>query len=200
MERTRENWTYGIVNIPLLYGHNNRKGVNPKTIIRKVAHNAKCYRHPYPALDKSKGYRWFESDIKDTYFHERILDFFNTLGVDVYWHGTMKGYHYITMRLLQTAYYEQLVNDMKERFSNKTFFYSLRIILNKWINEQSPLVWFSGDVVNNGSGHIHQLRYIQQAINQPYIFNYNRTIPKTVEMLTGMFYISRYEFKGALKV
>lgn len=200
MMRTKENWTYGIINIPLLFGHNNRLGVNPKTILRKVAHNAKCYRHPYPALDKSQRYLWFELDVNDIAEHNKVLDFFATSGIDVYWHKTMKGYHYITLALLLRERYDHYVSVLKEDFNNGTFYYSLRIVPNKWQNEISPIVWYCGDIVDNGSGHLKQLRYIQQSVNQPYIFNYNRTKPKTVEMLENMLYISRYEFKGVLKV
>lgn len=198
MIRTRENWTYGIINIPLLYGHNNRHGVNPRTIIKKVAHNAKCYRTPFPALDKSQRYLWFESDTDTPYEHYKILDYFERYDIDVYWHRTMKGYHYITLHLMPLQKYEDTINALKEEFNNGTFYYSLRIIPNKWENEES--VWYVGTIENNGSGHIKQLQYIQQAINQPYVFNYNRTIPNTVQMLNNMFCISRYEFKGALQV
>lgn len=198
LQRTRENWTYGIINIPLLYGHNNRKGVNPKTIIRKFAHNAKCYRKPFPALDKSKRYLWFELDIININSHYEVLEFFNWLKLDVFWHRTAKGFHYITLGLFTLDDYNKLVDIMKDDFNNGTFYYSLRIVPNKWENENS--VWYTGDVEDNGSGHFLQLRRIQKAINQPYIFNYNRTIPKTVEMLENIFCISRYEFKGALKV
>lgn len=198
LQRTRENWTYGIVNIPLLYGHNNRNAVNPNTIIRKVAHNAKCYRRPMPALDKSSRYLWFELDITDSNAHNDVLKFFTACSIDVYWHRTAKGYHYITLYLMPTKQYEVWVNQLKDLFQNGTFFYSLRIVPNKWIDEIG--VWYNGDIVNNGSGHIKQLQYIQNAINQRYIFNYNRTIPNTVMMLQNMFFISRYEFSGALKV
>jgi hypothetical protein len=198
LQRTKENWTYGIINIPLLYGHNNKHGVNPKTIIKKVAHNAKCYNKPYPALDKSKRYLWFELDTLDGQAQDSILRYFEFMHTDVYYHRTMKGYHYITMQLYPLEQYEDIVNSLKEKFDNGTFYYSLRIIPNKWINEMG--VWYNGYIINNGSGHIKQLQYIQHAINQPYIFNYNRTIPKTVEMLQNIFCISRYEFKGALQV
>lgn len=198
MIRTRENWTYGIINIPLLYGHNNRNGINPRTIIKKVAHNAKCYRNPYPALDKSQRYLWFESDTDTPYEHYKILDYFKTSGIDVYYHGTMKGTHYITLQLLPLNQYEDIIEHLKEYFDNGTFYYSLRIIPNKWQDE--IVVWYKGGIEDNGSGHIKQLRYIQQAMNQPYVFNYNRTVPNTVQMLSNMFCISRYEFKGALKV
>lgn len=200
VQRTKENWTYGIVNIPLLYGHNNRHGVNPKTIIRKVAHNARCYNRPMPALDKSKRYLWFELDTNDFNEHLRMLDFFTDMAIDVFWHRTMKGYHYITMHLMPLFEYDTMVNRLKDTFNNGTFYYSLRIVPNKWQGEISPMVWYAGDIYDNGSGHIKQLRYIQHAINQPYIFNYNRTTPKTVELLTNMFYVSRYQFKGALQV
>lgn len=196
-ERTKENWTYAIINIPLLYGHNNKHGVNPKTILKKVAHNAKCYRKPFPALDKSKRYLWFELDTHLQSHHKELLDFFEELNIDVYYHRTMNGYHYITMQLFPREQYDKLVTDMKERFNNGTFYYSLRIVPNKWINENS--VWYNGNIINNGSGHIRQLQYIQNAINQLYIFNYNRTIPNTVQLLENIFCISRYEFKRALQ-
>lgn len=197
IERSKENWTYAIINIPLLYGHNNKHGVNPKTILKKVAHNAKCYRKPFPALDKSKRYLWFELDTHLQSHHKELLDFFEELNIDVYYHRTMNGYHYITMQLFPREQYDKLVTDMKERFNNGTFYYSLRIVPNKWINENS--VWYNGNIINNGSGHIRQLQYIQNAINQLYIFNYNRTIPNTVQLLENIFCISRYEFKRALQ-
>lgn len=198
LQRTKENWTYGIINIPLLYGHNNKNGVNPKTIIRKVAHNARCYNKPFPALDKSKRYLWYESDTTDLHLHNQVLGFYRLLGIDVYWHRTTKGFHYITLKLFPTIEYEQIINDVKKRFNNGTFYYSLRIIPNKWQNESG--IWYTGDIEDNGSNHFLQLRKIQKAINQPYIFNYNRTIPRTVELLENVFCISRYEFKGALQV
>lgn len=197
-QRTKENWTYGIINIPLLYGHNNRHGINPRSILKKVAHNAKCYNKPFPVLNKRYRYLWFELDTIDGQAHDKVLRFFERKQIDVYYHRTMKGYHYITLKQYPSEHYDHIVNVMKERFDNGTFYYSLRIIPNKWINEVS--VWYNGDMVNNGSGHIKQLQYIQNAINQPYVFNYNRTIPKTVELLDNVFCISRYEFKGALKV
>lgn len=198
LQRTKENWTYGIINIPLLYGHNNRLGVNPRTIIRKVAHNARCYHKPFPALDKRYRYLWFELDVNDIEQHKEVLAMFAENNLDVYWHRTMKGFHYITLKLYHKDVYDMLIDGLKKEFNNMTFSYSLRIIPNKWQNEVG--VWYIGDIINNGSGHIKQLQYIQNAINKPYVFNYNRTIPKTVELLDNMFCISRYEFKGALKV
>lgn len=198
LQRTKENWTYGIINIPLLYGSNNRLGVNPRTILRKVAHNAKCYHKPFPCLDKRYRYLWFELDVNDTNQHQEVLNVYHHLGIDVYWHKTMKGYHYITMTLFDKADYDYHIMELKTLFDNLTFSYSLRIIPNKWINESG--VWYNGAIINNGSGHIKQLQYIENAINKPYVFNYNRTIPKTVELLDNMFCISRYEFKKGLKV
>lgn len=197
MIRTKENWTWGIVNIPLLFGHNNRNGVNPKTIIRKVAHNARCYDKPYYALDKSKRYLWFENDSLDQMFHYRVLAFYSTSGIDVYWHRTAKGFHYITMYLMPRDEYEALIKQMKERFTNGTFYYSLRIVPNKWQNE--GMLWTIGMIQNNGSGHVKQLQYIKRAIEQPYVFDYGRTKNKCVEMLDNMFCLSRYQFKKHLR-
>ena len=101
IQRTNENWTYGIVNIPLLYGHDNRLGVTPRTIIRKFAHNARCYNPPYYALDKSQRYVWFESDTVGQLHHEIALAVYSDAGKDVYWHRTMKGYHYISLWLME---------------------------------------------------------------------------------------------------
>lgn len=198
LQRTKENWTYGIINIPLLYGHNNRLGVNPRSILRKVAHNAKCYRKPFSCINKKYRYLWYENDTTDINQHLKVLQFFRDLRIDVYYHRTMKGYHYITLHLLPEQEYDTLITEMKDKFDNGTFYYSLRIIPNKWINEIG--IWYLGTIKDNGSGHIKQLQYIANAIRQPYVFNYNRTIPKTVELLDNMFCISRYEFKGALKV
>jgi len=197
IQRTNENWTWGIVNIPLLYGHDNRLGVNPKTIIRKVAHNARCYSKPYYALDKSQRYLWYELDTTDITQHIRVLDLFASYGIDVYHHRTMKGFHYITMHLMYRLEYETFINRLKNEYNNGTFFYSLRIIPNKWMGEQ-PL-WFCGHIHLNGSNHEKELKYVQSAIEQPYVFNYNRTIPKTVQMLDNMFCISRYQFKMHLR-
>lgn len=199
LQRTRENWTYGIINIPLLFGHDNRCGVNPRSILRKVAHNAKCYRKPFPCLNKSKRYVWFELDTTDINQHESVLEYFQySLLSNVFWHRTMKGYHYITMKLLPEQEYRQEIDFLKSKFDNLTFSYSLRIVPNKWINEVG--VWYNGNIEQYTAESIKQLQYIQKAINQKYIFNYNRTIPKTVELLDNMFCISRYEFKGALRV
>lgn len=198
LQRTKENWTYGIINIPLLYGHNNRLGVNPRTIMRKFAHNARCYNKPFPALDKRYRYLWFELDTDDIGQHLQVLYFFKMNKIDVFWHRTAKGYHYITMKLYPVDQYQTIIDYLKEQYTNMTFSYSLRIIPNKWINESS--VWYNGEVIDNGSNDFIKLRRIQKAINQPYIFNYNRTIPNTVELLDNIFCISRYEFKGALKV
>lgn len=199
IERTKENWTYGIINIPLIYGHNNRCGVNPRSILRKWAHNAKCYRKPFPCVDKKYRYMWFELDTTDKHQHEDVLEFFRTnLQLDVYWHRSMKGYHYISLGLFEIVTYQYWMDTMKELFNNATFFYALRIVPNKWTEEKS--VWYNGRIENNDSGHIKQLQYIEKAINQPYVFNYNKTIPKTVEMLDNMFCISRYEFKKNLQV
>jgi len=197
MQRTKENWTYGIINIPLLFGDNNRHGVNPRSILRKVAHNAKCYTRPFQCVDKRYRYLWFELDSLDGQAQDSILRFFQYKKIDVYFHRTMKGYHYITMHMMPLLEYNALINEMKEQFNNGTFYYSLRIIPNKWINESS--VWYNGFIINNGSGHTRQLAYLQHAINQKYTFNYNRTIPNTVEMLDNMFCISRYEFKHGLR-
>jgi hypothetical protein len=196
MERTKENWTYGIINIPLLFGHNNRLGVNPRSILRKWAHNAKCYRKPFPCVDKSFRYLWFELDSLEN--HEQVLEYFKECGVDVFWHRTMKGYHYITLHLMPVAEYDATMMQLKQVFNNATFFYSLRIVPNKWVNEVG--VWYNGGIEDNGSGHVKQLSYIQKSLNQKYVFNYNKTTPKTVEMLDNMFCISRYEFKKNLQV
>lgn len=196
IERTKENWTYGIINIPLIYGHNNRLGVNPRSILRKWAHNAKCYRRPFPCVDKRYRYLWFELDSLDN--HAGVLEFYKSIGTDVFWHRTMKGYHYISLALYPVDRYDYIMQQLKEEFSNATFFYSLRIIPNKWIDEVS--VWYDGAIVDNGSNHVKQLSYIQKALNQKYVFNYNKTTPKTVEMLDNMFCISRYEFKKNLQV
>ena len=196
-QRTNENWTWGIINIPLLYGHNNRLGVTPKTIIRKVAHNARCYSKPYYALDKSKRYLWFENDVAGNTLHEEVLSFYRDMGIDVYWHCTMKGYHYITLHLMPRNQYEALVERMKEKFNNGTFFYSLRIIPNKWKFEDR--LWRRGDIETNGSGDWNKLIYIQSALEQPYTPSFGR-IPPTVQMLDNMFCISRYQFKNALQV
>ena len=198
LQRTKENWTYGIINIPLLYGHNNRLGVNPRTILRKFAHNAKCYGKPFPALDKRFRYMWFELDTQNIGQHKAVLYYFQQNKIDVYWHRTAKGYHYITLWQLSKEQYDIHMNYLKDYFDNLTFSYSLRIIPNKWQNEIG--VWYESDIILNGSGHSKQLAYIKHSINQLYVFNYNRTIPKTVAMLDNMFCISRYEFKGHLKV
>lgn len=198
MIRSKENWTWGIVNIPLIFGHNNRLGINPKTIIRKVAHNARCYNKPYYALDKSQRYLWFESDTLDQFFHFRLLSFYESLNIDVYWHRTMKGYHYITFYLMERYAYEALIDILKEQYKNGTFYYSLRIVPNKWIGEQD--IWKIGAIVNNNSGHVKQLRYIQTALNQPYVFDYGRTENNCVKMLDNVFCLSRYEFKKHLLV
>lgn len=200
IQRTKENWTYGIINIPLLYGHNNKHGVNPRTIIRKVAHNAKCYHKPFPALDKRYRYLWFELDVNDVSQHQAVLYEFAMNHIDVFWHKTMKGYHYITMHLLPKDEYDITMNYLKSHFDNLTFSYSLRIVPNKWKGEISPIVWYLGSIENNGSNHTKQLQYIQSAINKPYFFDYNRTIPNTVQLLDNMFCVSRYEFKKGLKV
>lgn len=201
LKRTRENWTYGIINIPLLYGHNNRLGVNPRSILRKVAHNAKCYHTPFPVLDKRYRYLWFELDTTEYSQHLAVLYFFKLNHIDVYWHRTSKGFHYITMYLLPKEKYDITITYLKNQYGNLTFSYSLRIIPNKWIGEMSPMIWYMGDIVNNSNNRktIEQLQYVRHAINQPYVFNYNRTIPNTVQLLDNMFCISRYEFKKALQ-
>lgn len=196
MERTVENWTYGIVNIPLLYGYDNKNGVTPKTFIRKVAHNARCYSRPYYALNKKERYLWFESDSLDIEYHTSLLRYFESAGIDVFWHRTMKGYHYITLHSLTRVVYELLIQTLKQKFNNGTFYYSLRIVPNKWVGEKD--VWKIGEVIDNGSGHFNKLRYVQEAMLKKYYFNYNKEIPETVQMLDNMFCISRYEFKKHL--
>jgi hypothetical protein len=196
--RTKENWTWGIINIPLLYGHNNRNGVNPKTIIRKVEHNAKCYSKPFPALDKRYRYLWFESDNKNQ--HESIIKFLSELQLGVYWHESMKGYHYITVRPIDKIVYDSYMEQMKAQFENPTFSYSLRIVPNKWRYEEER--WYNGHVIHNGDSkaNVALLTYVAMAMNQPYIFNYSRTIPMTVQLLSNVFCISRYQFKKHLLV
>lgn len=191
MQRTKENWTYGIVNIPLLFGDNNRLGVNPRTICRKVAHNAKCYKKPYYALDKSKRYLWFEQDTTNREFHLKVLAFYKGLGIDVFWHETMKGFHYVTLALISRAEHEFLVNRLKVEFNNGSFYYSLRIVPNKWVDENK--VWYHGYVVDNGSGHFNKLQYVKSAMNQPYQHVWNQ-LPKTAQMLDNMFPVSLYKF------
>lgn len=200
LERTKENWTYGIINIPLLFGHDNRNGVNPRSILRKVAHNAKCYGKPFPCLNKNYRYLFFELDTADSNQHLQVLEYMQEKGLGVYWHRTSKGFHYITVELFTVEEYDTEMDYLKSKFDNMTFSYSLRVIPNKWINEKG--VWYMGSIVNNGdnNANIQLLHYIANAFNKPYIFNYNRTKPQTVEMLENVFCISRYEFKKGLQV
>ena len=196
--RTKENWTYGIINIPLLYGHNNRHGINPKSIFKGKMHDrAKCYGVPYYVMDKSKRYLWFEIDTHEIRIHEQVLAFFSNSKIDVYYHYTANGIHYITMKVMPVDEYQALIKLMNDKW-NSTFAYSLRIVPNKWNNDIPN--WYTGAVLFNGSNHRKELQYIQKAINQPYIFNYNKTEPKTVTMLDNMFAISRYPFSKYLEV
>ena len=162
MQRTNENWTYGIINIPLLFGHNNRLGVTPRTIMRKFAHNAKCYKKPYYALNKKYRYLWFEQDNKAYSLHRKILLLYASKGIDVFWHETMKGYHYITLHLMERLEYDKLIENIKAYFQNGSFYYSLRIVPNKWVNESR--YWYHGYVIDNGSGHRKQLEYIKMEL------------------------------------
>jgi len=198
--RTKENWTWGIINIPLIYGHNNKYGVNPRTIVRKVAHNARCYKTPFPVLNKKQRYLWFELDTHDRVKHQQVLAFLEAMHLAVYWHETGKGYHYITVEPLTKDDYEFRMNYLKTVFDNMTFSYSLRIVPNKWKYEDE--MWYNGGIEFNGAPRqdLLLLFHIRKAINQPYVFNYGRTTPQTVMMLDNIFCISRYQFKKHLLV
>lgn len=150
-----------------------------------------------PCVDKHYRYLWFELDVSDDNQHQKVLDFFKASCMDVLWHRTMNGYHYITMDLMPVMEYNQYIDYLKTEFDNMTFSYSLRIVPNKWVDEEG--IWYHAGIEEHGSNHLTQLRYILKALNQRYYFNYNRTIPDTVLMLQNMFWVSRYEFKGALK-
>ena len=108
----------------------------------------------------------------------------------------MKGFHYISLYTMGRYSYDRLIEAMKDKFNNGSFYYSLRIVPNKWHQEER--YWWHGAIVNNGSGHMKQLTYIQKAMNQKYYGYTNHS--DTVDMLDNMFCIARYKFSKKLMV
>lgn len=195
INRTKENWTYGALAIPLLYGHNNRYGVNPKTMIRKMNDKARCYNPAYPAIDRDNRYFWYEVDNK-AYLTD-ILTIYKNLGIDVYYHETYNGYHFYSMYIMSKIEHDITMASMNELYNPSFVKNALRIVPNKWDGESE--IWHNGYVLNNHSGHMKYLEYIKRAIESPYVFDYNRTPNQCVNMLKNMFAISRYPFKRRLQ-
>lgn len=134
IKRTNYRFTKGIVNLPLLF---DSKG--NKIMIEK---NGKIK----PKVKDNLRYLFWEIDHQDTQLVQEVLLVYRYYECPVYYHKSMRGYHFISLKELETKTWSKAIMDLRP--TNEMYPpITLRIKANKYKNEL--LQFRIGDIENS---------------------------------------------------
>lgn len=173
LQRTNENFTTGLVNLPIVLENNKPvKHYDSKTG-REKYDVVPDMRYPLFEIDSDKGYKI-------------IHNAYEELRLPVYVHKTMRGYHFISLVALHKDCYSQWIKPLM-KYNPKCPMVTLRIRPNKWVDEYR--IFFNGAIHTNGAGDmaISQLEEFKGLFEK---CNYNA--------LREKYYIVNYRMTGEL--
>ena len=174
MQRTVDQFTIGLVNLPILLDLNNKpvKVLDIKKQKMKYA-TIPNMRYPYFELDSSRGMN-------------PVLQSYKERNIPVYVHRTMRGYHFLSTVAMQTDDYLAWIKPLMH-FNPKCPMVTLRIKPNKWIGESKVFQEYNIYENNAPSDQLTTLHELQQMISKQYI-----------GLLQNKYYVVRYRMTREL--
>lgn len=119
IKRTNQRFTKGIVNLPLIFNHNGEK---------IIEENGK------PKVMKGFRYLFWEIDNQDLQLLQEVLLVYRHYGLSVYYHKSMRGYHFFSLKPMEIGLWSKAVTDLRP--TNEMYPpITLRIKPNKYVNE-----------------------------------------------------------------
>lgn len=113
--------------------------IEPKQI-KMIFRNFRTLR---PKLDTKWRYLFWEIDTVYSNILHKVLDLYYDLGLPVYYHRSMKGYHFLSVKPITTDMFEnaiQLLRPTNEKYPPIT----LRINPNKYVDEEK--IFYDGGI------------------------------------------------------
>lgn len=139
--RTKEHFTVGLVNLPIVLGKDGRP-------IKYF--DTKKQRDKYEAVPDMR-YPFFELDTLEEKIFKIIIRAYAELKLPVYVHRTMRGYHFISIVAIHKDCYADWIKPLM-KYNPKCPMVTLRIKPNKWLNEKD--VFKQGAIFDNGASEI----------------------------------------------
>lgn len=179
LERTLDQFTTGIVNLPILFYEDGRP---IKT------YNESKKRIDY-VIEKDMRYPYFEYDHLNQMHVKKIMNHYQDFNIPYYMHRTMRGWHFLsTMKLHKDKYAEWLkpIHKYNERCPMVT----LRVKANKWIGESG--YWTIGGVyipenTQDYLKHTYALRSLKDMIEH-----------QAIGLISTQYYLVHYKMTGEL--
>lgn len=137
LTRTIDDFTTGIVNLPILLDNNTNKPI--------MEYNQDKKRFKYKVIQDMR-YPFFELDTKDEKPLYKVLDAYAHLDIPVYVHETMRGYHFLSLHKLHKIEYAEWIRPLM-KLNPKCPMVTLRIKPNKWIGEKE--VFRKGNIIHS---------------------------------------------------
>lgn len=174
LQRTTDQFTLGLVNLPILLDLNNK----PAKVFdiqkgRMKYQTIPNMRYPYFELDSSRGL-------------VTVLQSYRERKIPVYVHQTMRGYHFLSTVSMTTNDYLEWIKPLMH-LNPKCPMVTLRIKPNKWVGETD--LWQRYDIHDNNCDkeQLNRLIELQQMVTKQYI-----------GLLQNKYYLVRYRMTGEM--
>lgn len=172
MQRTNDQFTLGLVNLPILLDLNNK----PVKVLDIKKNRLKYQtipnmRYPYFELDSGRGMA-------------SVLQSYKERQIPVYVHKTMRGYHFLSTVSMITQEYLKWIKPLMH-LNPKCPMVTLRIKPNKWIGETEVFNQYDIHENNATSDQISRLIELKEMVTKQYI-----------GLLQNKYYVVRYRMTG----